>query len=157
MRFPLLFLYLLVTMPAEAGQLCGDNDVLLVERNFSLDFSLGSREDIALPAEYGGVVYPAQAMLRLWSDGQPYLRGTYERPTSPGGVGIEYNLYRLEVIIGVPGDQQLISQDYTSGCSTLPAGLFPGAHFDLLPVFLTPHSDGSPRGLEPVRLRFWGR
>ncbi len=158
MRFLAIFFFLLFTTPVEAGQFC-DDDKLIFEQDFYLDFADSFRQDIGLPADYGGVIYPAKVILHLAGDGRAFLFGSYERPGKPNEVGFEYNLYRMELAIGVAAaaDRQVIDQDYTRGCTSVTPGLFPGDHLDLIPIEIKPHADGTPRGREPVHLRFWGR
>lgn len=137
----------------EAG-LCGASNTQ-IEQEFTVDFQNGFEQQILLPMVYGGKVYPSIVELRLSNAGDGILLGRYGWTLNT--LGFEYNLYRLQIQIGDGPDAQQIDQDYTNNCANPPVGLARGSQLDLLPIRLSAHADGSPLGLEHVRLRFWGK
>lgn len=159
MRFLAFLSLLFLTLPAEAAEFCQDDD-LVIDTQTSWDFTNGFFHDYTLPTHRGGQVYPTKSVLHLGNGaGVEELFGIFEFPRQPNEVGLAYNIYRLQIQIGGDDepDRQVIDQDYTAGCSGPGASLWPGDRLELKPIKLTPHADGTPRSLEAVHLRFWGK
>jgi hypothetical protein len=158
MRSLALF-FLLLSPGAHAGDFCQADDLVL-DAETTWDFQAGFASNFALATHRQGELFPAKTVLRLASGaGAAVLDGSFDFPAPPNEVGLAYNLYRLTIQIGSDDepDRQIIDQDYTAGCTGAGASLFPGGTLKLKPLKITPHSDGSPRGVETVHLRFWGK
>ncbi len=142
-----------LTTSVEAG-LCDDDNNYL-EREFTWDFKNGFLQDLPLPMIYGGTEYPSTLILYLGNDGGAKLHTAYH--WTEGGPGLFYNVYRLQIEIGDGENQQIIDEDFTKGCTDLPRSLRHGDSYTPEPFALTTHPDGTPLGVERVRLRFWGK
>lgn len=71
-------------------------------------------------------------------------------------MSLPYNLFRLEIEIGGPEDPYLITEDFTFDCQEPGAAIYPGSRLQLPEFEIPPHSDGSSRANEPVRIKIWG-
>lgn len=64
-----------------------------------------------------------------------------------------YNIYRIEFDVGEGADLY----HYEIGdCNGAIGSFWPMDPFKIYPIYLNRHSDGSPRGVEPVHVRIWG-
>ncbi|MGZ3654036.1 MAG: hypothetical protein ACXVCS_00695 [Bdellovibrionota bacterium] len=158
MRILATLLFLFSASSASAGNFCEDEN-LVIDTQLQWDFSNGFFHDFTLPTHRGGNLYSTKSVLHLGNGGDPNLYGIFEFPRAANEVGLEYNLYRLQIQIGGDDepDRQIIDQDFTAGCTGPGAGLWPGDRLELKAIKLEPHADGAPRGVESVHLRFWGK
>ena len=154
----ILALALLLASSIARADFCEDENLVL-DTDLSWDFTNGFLHEFTLPTHRGGTIFPTKSVLQVGNAGAPELFGIFEFPRAANEVGLEYNLYRLEIQIGgdAEPDRQLIDQDFTSSCTSPGAGLWPGGRLELQPIKITPHADGTPRGVEAVHLRFWGK
>jgi len=158
MRFYLLALLLLFTASAARADFCQDAN-LVVDTRLTWNLSEGFEQDFALPTHRAGILYPSKTVLYLKGDGRSALDGLFAFQSPVGQAEYEYNLFRLSIEIGNEGetDHQIIEQDYTEDCTGPGFGLMPGDHVSLKTIKIEPHADGTPRAMEAVHLRFWGK
>lgn len=71
-------------------------------------------------------------------------------------MSLPYNLYRIEIEIGGPGDAHQYSEDFTSNCQEPGLAIYPGSSIQLPEFEIPPRSDGSSRAQEPVHIKIWG-
>lgn len=156
MRF--LALALLFLSPPAHANFCEDENLVL-DTELQWDFANGFLHEFTLPTHRGGQLYPTKSVLQVGNGGEAELFGLFEFPRAPNEVGLEYNLYRLQIQIGADAepDRQIIDQDFTAACTGPGAGLWPGDRLELKTIKIEPHADGSARAVEPVHLRFWGK
>jgi len=157
MRFLALALFFYTSL--SRADFCEDENLVL-DTELQWDFANGFLHEFALPTHRGGQLYPTKSVLQLGSGGAASeLWGFFDFPRAPNQVGLEYNLYRLQIQIGADAepDRQVIDQDFTADCTGPGAGLWPGGRLELKPLKIEPHGNGTARGLEPVHLRFWGK
>jgi hypothetical protein len=154
----LVITLLLLAAPLARADFCEDENLVL-DTELEWDFSSGFLHEFTLPTHRGGQLFPTKSVLQLGNGGGPELFGIFEFPRAANVVGLEYNLYRLQIQIGSDAepDRQLIDQDFTGGCTGPGAGLWPGARLELKTIKIEPHADGTDRGIEAVHLRFWGK
>lgn len=154
----ILGLLLFLASSTARANFCEDENLVL-DVELSWDFANGFRQELTLPTHRGGELYPTKTVLQLGNGGDGELLGRFEFLRAANEVGLEYNLYRLQIQIGgdAEPDRQLIDQDFTASCTSPGAGLWPGDRLELRPIKLEPHANGAPRGVEPVHLRFWGK
>jgi hypothetical protein len=154
----ILVLALLLLPSIAHADFCEDENLVL-DTELSWDFASGFMHEFTLPTHRGGQIFPTKSLLQIANAGTPELFGVFTFPRAANQVGLEYNLYRLQIQIGedTDPDRQLIDQDFTTSCTGPGAGLWPGGRLKLQPIKITSHSDGTPRGVEAVHLRFWGK
>ena len=138
-----------------AADFCEEEN-LVMDAQFEWDFAAGFDQEIPLLTHRGGQLYPTRVLLNLSKDGGDELQGSFLFPRLPNEVGLAYNIYRMQIQVGLNEDQdrQLIDQDYTDSCNSSGIALWPGQHLNLNPIKIQPHSGGLPRNKEKVHLRF---
>jgi hypothetical protein len=156
MRFVCLFFFLL-SLPAFGAESCYDSRPV-VDIQADWDFTAAPQADFYLPTRtvYGGYLTWAAAHLR-W-DGRLETMFDFQPPQKEA-LSLPYTVYRLQLQVGKDGDSDgfLYDNDLTRNCTGPGRSLFPGDVLRLPAVQVPSHKDGTPRGLEPLRIRIWGK
>lgn len=156
MRILCLILLCFLSAPAQAEE-CLDSFYLVADQSAQWDLSRAGRLDFFLPTYSGNGPYlTAAAAHYAWKGPQLHIEFDFKLP--PGQVSYPYNIYKLSVELGNEGERDYykFELDYTNGCQQGGKGIFPGQHIEVPKVLLPPRDNGSPRGLENVRVKVWG-
>lgn len=143
---------LVLSLNAQAKNQCTEKN-LVVDETQQKDFS-GFAWTLPLPS-YSSVngKYDTGAVADfMWNSTNLYIKFRFDVPEDI--VAKYYNIYRMEFDVG-EGDDAF---HYEVGDCTGAVGSFaPMDSLKVYPIEISRHADGSPRGIEPMHVKIWGR
>lgn len=151
-----LFAFLAWPTAAHASAYCHEKHLVL-DKEFLWNFGAGFATELPLGTHRGDELMPSMGRVQLGTNGEPLLWAAIEN-SGPGGFGLEYMVYKIEIRIGdsLEADQQIFSEDFSRACTETGLGVAYGNRQALPAIKVLPHANGEPRGLEKVRIRVWG-
>ncbi len=155
-QFLSVLAFSILSASAEATEYCHEKNLVL-DQEMLWNFPTGFSSQLPLPTHRGDELMPSMGKVLFGGNGEPTLWTIFEN-YGQGNFGIEYMVYKIEIRIGdaTDPDSQLFIEDFSKDCSEPGLGIDYGRRRRLPPIEVLPHADGTPRGLEKVRIRVWG-
>lgn len=106
-----------------------------------------------LPSSNISGPYPTGAAIHLlWNQN---LEVAFDFNLPPGQVSLPYTVYQLRLEIGEGDTKEVITQDYTNGCTEPGFSFFPGAVVRIPAIAFSNTNPSTSMGT-PLRIQVWG-